>query len=261
VPVTHGTRLASSPQPSPDGEWVTFQEANNDIFVVRSDGSGLRQLTDDAYNDRQPFWSSDGKLLAFHSNRGGKVDIWTIRPDGGGLHQLTYTPGGSVTRPVWSPDGKKLVYSLQNGTPFVIEPDKPWSSQSPQALPPLSEPDTWFEVNRYSPDGSKLSGFRFRDDGIIAGISIYSFKTGKYTRITDFGMDATWLKDGRRLIFARNIPADGEIRLVDSESQKIHTVLSVAPNLVTGPAISADNRWIYFCLEVTEADIWLANLQ
>jgi Tol biopolymer transport system component len=260
VPLTQGTRIASSVQLSPDGEWIAFQETNNEIYVVRTDGTGLRQLTDDAYNNRQPFWSPDGKLLAFHTNRGGKVDIWTIRPDGGGLQQLTYT-GGSITRPVWSPDGKKLVYSLQNGTPFVIEPDKPWSSQSPQALPPLSEPGTWFEAARYSPDGSKLAGFRFRGDGMITGISVYSFETGKYTHITDFGMDPVWLQDGRRMLFSRVIPADGEISLVDSQSGKIHSVLSVTPSLVGAVAISADNRWIYFTLSVTEADIWLANLQ
>jgi Tol biopolymer transport system component/DNA-binding winged helix-turn-helix (wHTH) protein len=261
VAVTQGTRYANQAQSSADGEWVTFNGANNKIFIVRQDGSGLRQLTEDAYNDRRPNWSPDGKLIAFHSNRGGKVDIWTIRPDGGGLHQLTDIPGGSVTHPVWSPDGKKLVYSRMSGTPFVIDPDKPWASQSPQALPPLSEPGTMFEVSRWSRDGSKLAGFQIRGDGIFNGIGIYSFITGKYTRITDFGLDPDWLQDGRRLIFTRNTPADGEIYLVDSQTRKVHSVFSVAPNLVNIASLSHDNRWIYFNIRSTEADIWLANLQ
>jgi Tol biopolymer transport system component len=201
----------------------------------------------------------DGKLLAFFSNRGGKFDIWTICPDGSGLRQLTDTASGSITHPVWSPDGKRLIYSLQNGTPFVIEPDKPWSSQSPQALPPLREPHTWFEAANWSPDGRKLSGFQLRDDGIFTGISIYSFETRQYTRITDFGVDAYWLKDSRRLLIYSGF--DANIYLIDSQSRKMHRVLSVAPNEVERAVVSADNHWIYFSLRDTEGDIWLANLQ
>ncbi len=142
-----------------------------------------------------------------------------------------------------------------------MEVDKPWSSQSPQALPRLSEPDTWFEATSWSPDGRKLAGFQLRGDGKLTGIGIYSFETGEYTHITDFGQAAAWLKDGRRLVFTRTLTTDSAIYLVDSQSRKIHQILSLAPNEVSSPAISADNRWIYFSLGATESDIWLANLR
>ena len=48
---------------------------------------------------------------------------------------------------------------------------------------------------------------------------------------------------------------------MDSQSGKVHQIISVAPNEVVGDAISPDNRWIYFTLQVTEADLWMANLQ
>jgi len=263
IPVTQGSRIANQAQPSPDGEWIVFtdERSKDDIFVIRSDGSGLRQITDDAYYHRWPGWSPDGKLIAFHSNRGGKFDIWAVRPDGGGLHQLTNTQGGSITHPVWSPDGKRLVYSLLNGTPLVIDPGKPWASQSQQALPPLGEPGTWYEAASWSPDGRKLAGFQLRGDGKFTGINIYSFETHQYDRITDFGFEPTWLKDGRRLLFTSRIPPGAEIYLVDSLSRKIHPVLSLAPNGVLVAEISADNRWIYFSLLVREADVWLVSLQ
>jgi Tol biopolymer transport system component/DNA-binding winged helix-turn-helix (wHTH) protein len=265
IPVTKGSRPAGQPRPSPDGDWVVILEGGkqNDLFVARNDGSGLRQITDDPYYNRRAVWSPDGKLLAFHSNRGGKFDIWTIRPDGGGLHQLTNTAQGSITHPVWSPDGKRLVYSVMNGTPSVIDTDKPWSSQTPRALPPLheSEPGTWFEAASWSPDGRKLAGFQLGADGRFSGIGIYSFETGGYTRIADFGQDPSWLSDGRRLLLTRGIPRDGAIYLVDSQSRKIHQVLSVEPNVANVASISADNQWIYFSIEITEADIWLARFE
>jgi pyocin large subunit-like protein len=34
---------------------------------------------------------------------------------------------------------------------------------SPQALPALKEPDTWFEATSWSPDGRRLAGFQLRD--------------------------------------------------------------------------------------------------
>jgi TolB protein len=38
---------------SPDGEWIAFTTAGReDVFVVRADGTGFRQLTDDAFRDR-----------------------------------------------------------------------------------------------------------------------------------------------------------------------------------------------------------------
>ncbi len=262
-PVTRGSKSTATPNVSPDGEWIAAMDASEqgNLLVVRRDGSGLRHLTEDIYRNRQPVWSPDGKLLAFHSNRGGRVDIWTIRPDGGSLRQLTYTLNGSITRPVWSPDGKRLIYSVMNGTPVVIETDKPWSSQAPHALPALKEPDTWLEATSWSPDGRRLAGFQLGGDGRFSGIGIYSFENGDYTRVTDFGQSPFWLSDSRRLIFSSGISRDGAIYLMDSQSRKVHQIVSVAPNEVLGDAISPDNRWIYFALQVAEADIWLANLQ
>ena len=45
-----------TPNVSPDGEWVAFRSRGQkeDLFLVRSDGSGLRQLTDDPHRDRGP---------------------------------------------------------------------------------------------------------------------------------------------------------------------------------------------------------------
>ncbi len=259
-PVTQGSRATGTPNVSPDGEWVAAVESSQqgNLVVVRRDGSGLRHLTDDGYRNRNPVWSPDGKLLAFFSNRGGRVDIWTIRPDGSSLRQLTYTQNGSITRPAWSPDGKRLVYTVINGTPVVIETDKPWSSQTPQALPALKEPDTFFEATNWSPDGRALAGFQLRRDGKYSGIGVYSFGNADYTRVTDFGQSPFWLSDSRRLIFSSGPSRDGAIYLMDVQSRKSRPIVSVAPNEVAGDAISPDNRWIYFTLEVTEADIWMA---
>ncbi|MCK9927602.1 hypothetical protein MXD62_10535, partial [Frankia sp. Mgl5] len=55
-------------------------------------------------------WSPDGKTICFLSNRSGQSQIWLISADGGEARQLTACKHGA-RNPVWSPDGKHLLFS------------------------------------------------------------------------------------------------------------------------------------------------------
>jgi eukaryotic-like serine/threonine-protein kinase len=72
--ITQGSRSAFFPDASPDGQWLTFCsfERPEDIFVMRTDGSSLRNLTDDDFVDRFPRWSPGGNRIQFMSDRSGK---------------------------------------------------------------------------------------------------------------------------------------------------------------------------------------------
>jgi TolB protein len=108
-----------------------------DVFISRSDGSGLRQLTNDPANDRRPTWSPDGKQIAFDSTRSGSYQVWTINPDGSGLQQLTEYVSGPVLFADWSPDGTRMAAVDNRGNRvFIFDPWKPWKAQTPQMLPP-----------------------------------------------------------------------------------------------------------------------------
>src|SRR5688572_33369806 len=92
----------SKPRLSPDGTRIAYVVSradlkrsvyDTDVWVVRSDGSGDRQLTRSESADVNPQWSPDGKRLAFLSDReGGKHAIWLIDPDGGEARRLTTEP-------------------------------------------------------------------------------------------------------------------------------------------------------------------------
>jgi len=89
-----------------------------DIYVVRSDGRGLRRL---AAHARGPAWSPDGSKIAYTSlsTRGG---VWVMNADGSGKRRVTPAPGGAAWV-AWSPDGRQILFSstaFSGGATLVV---------------------------------------------------------------------------------------------------------------------------------------------
>ena len=101
---------------SPDGSLVAFcafiiSNGSTGLFVVKPDGTELRQIVPTVTGAISVHWSPEGTLLAFTSENGPDNQIWTIRPDGTGLRQLTDgVDGSTAVVPMWSPDGSKLLF-------------------------------------------------------------------------------------------------------------------------------------------------------
>jgi Tol biopolymer transport system component len=258
--VTTGSRLWSSPDPSPDGQWVVFYsqvQPEGDLYVVRSDGTGQRPVTSDAALDRVPRWSPDGKWIAYFSDRGGSIRVWKVRPDGSELQQLS--DAGSYV--AWSPDGSRLAISVattvERNRTFIMDPSKPEAHQTPQALPSLESPRALFLVNSWSPDGERLAGYS-SGAATTTGIVTYSLRTGTYERLTNFGEWPVWLPDSRHLLFG-----DGgkNFWLVDSQTKQVRKIYSGGRDVLGPPRLTRDGRHAFYSRRVTEADIWLMTLK
>lgn len=108
----------SSPGWSPNGQEIVVSGVSEaglrDLYVVERDGSGLRALTHDLYDDRDPDWSPDGARIVFASDRcpdgsAGATNLYMIEVATGEISPLTSGPQEDA-EPAFSPDGQRIVF-------------------------------------------------------------------------------------------------------------------------------------------------------
>src|SRR5215207_10337183 len=99
--------------PGKPGKIAFSQDDGQDfeIYTIKADGGGKKQLTDNSTGDYEPAYSPSGKKIAYAGEDApnGDYEIYTINSGGGGKKQLT---DNSTTdyEPSYSPSGKKIVY-------------------------------------------------------------------------------------------------------------------------------------------------------
>jgi dipeptidyl aminopeptidase/acylaminoacyl peptidase len=104
----------TEPAFSPDGRTVAFVRGG-DIYSIRPDGSGLRQLSSGPVVDSTPLVSPDGRRVVFERrDAAGAADLYAVRVLGGGLHALTSGPDDDHQAD-FSADGRTIVFVRDSG--------------------------------------------------------------------------------------------------------------------------------------------------
>ena len=100
-----------------------------DIYVVKTDGSGLKRLTDANGMEEHPAWSPDGRKITYSQTLGDygqAAAIWVVNADGSRPVRLT-PPAVHGVWPNWSPDGTRIAFSrvMPSGSQYVyiMNPD------------------------------------------------------------------------------------------------------------------------------------------
>lgn len=103
------TEDARQPSFFPDSRRIAFMRDGR-IFAIRIDGSGLRQITNSRFPDHEPTVSPDGETIAFVRTRKNNEDIFVVASNGG-TPRLLIDRRSDDDDPEWAPDGDRIAFT------------------------------------------------------------------------------------------------------------------------------------------------------
>ena len=215
--LTSPLQEASHPDWSVKGGYVALQcyaGGTFHIWTMHPDGTGLKQITFGHGDDREPRVSTDGKTIAFDSDRAfeGSYDIYTVDVATGVVTRVTSDPADEYG-PNWSPNGEALVFVSGVGIAAKSIEYIDLASKKQHTVLAVAPAPARVDSPSFSPDGKHLAYVRFNGAGMFqdeahlvvtgadGGEPIYTGKAGD-----TFPFSANWLSNGD-LVYT----ADGKI--------------------------------------------------
>jgi Tol biopolymer transport system component/tRNA A-37 threonylcarbamoyl transferase component Bud32 len=207
--------LQSPPAVSPNGRRVAIALRRNGkllLHVLAADGSQIRPLAANVDVRGTASWSPDGQWIVTAGADSGGLGLFKISPDGGSPVRLT---SGDALDPVWSPDGKLIVYGGTQVYTFMpllgIRPDG-----TRVELPAISVRREG-ERARFLPDGKGLVYMLGTSMGQNFWLlDLPTMKSRQLTRLDNPAIMRTFdiTPDGKQIVFDR-LRENSNIVLID----------------------------------------------
>src|SRR5690348_10141759 len=193
-------------------------------------------------------WSPDGKEIVFGTNLTGRFNLWKVSASGGWPVQLAVSDDRQGA-PMWSPDGKWILWQQDRGGneayDIYIEPSSGGAPVNVTSTADVSETNAHF-----SPDSSKLAIDWKPVKAAQTDIAIIDLATKSVRNLTN-EKDPThswslagWTRDGSAL-FANRLNAGftvGEIYRIDLASGRIDDLTPNSTARIVASSISPDGR-------------------
>ncbi|GAB4445459.1 MAG: S9 family peptidase [Anaerolineae bacterium] len=248
-------KLISNCQLSPDGRLAVFcvrrvdpttQAETSNLWLVPTDGSAPpSQFTFGDYQDRLPFWSPDGRAIAFLSRRGSQKQpqIHLIPLTGGEARPLTNLRG-QFGRYRWSPDGTRLVCTVRKTDREELEREADSNREK------LGVVERRITRLIYKEDGyGYLPQERWH-------IWVFDAASGDGIQLTDSDLhdeyDPAWSPDGRFIVYRSNRSPDpdrqwdqADLLIIPAEGGEPRR-LNAPPGPKELPRYSPDGRWVAY---------------
>jgi serine/threonine protein kinase len=231
------------------------------IFLVNSDGTGMKQITNMPDGACQPSWSPDGMQVVFISPCDKRRDdyssanIYTTNVDGTGLTQLPIPIGGF--EPAWSPDGQRIAFTSQLDGTYQIYILNLAENTITAVTEKSSDPKLpdWSRYPAWSPSGTQIiyTGHSQLTNALQIWI-MSSFGDGKTRLILNdpayYDFQPVWGSDERTIFFSetRGPQALGWLMKFDYELRATNAFPSRFKNgdYATNVVVSPDMYWLAF---------------
>ena len=205
---------------SPDGGRLAVgvgQGGTLNIWIKQLDRGPSTRLTFGG-QDRRPFWSPDGRTVAFIRDSGGSSAVYTRPADGGGEERLLVRLDRLVQEGQWSRDGRWIVLRTDTGEPGAGDIVAVHPGEASAAVPVAASP--FIELNpALSPDGRWLA-YSSNESGVTE-VYVRPFpdaQGGRWQVSNGGGSEPLWSRNGRELFYL-----DGALRLTAVQVQTTPT--------------------------------------
>jgi TolB protein len=234
-----------------DKGWIVYgartAQGDWDLFVMRPDGSGVKNLTNTPdWNEGLPRYSPDGRRLLyrrlpkaerFDNNRHGLQGELVIANADGTEPQVIGGPG-EFPWASWSPDGKTIASLSSKGVSF-------WDLESKKVTRTLDRKG-FFQQMTWSPDGKWLSGVANNFD---TGWSVARMEaaTGAVNAVSKADCcTPDWFPDSKSIVFSRRPGEWTQLWMADAEGKKRMPLYSEDGRHCYGGCLSPDGTYVIF---------------
>src|SRR3954454_1104185 len=229
-------------------------DGSSQLFTVRPDGRGLRQITHVDGDASQVDWSPDGRRIVFQYDTATGCTVQLIRPDGSGQRPGPSVPGaGCNGQPAFTADGTGVLMEsfIEPLNDDAIYRARLNGSHLTRIAANATDPNV-------SPDGRHVSYVAFGNADLQQSLVVDGPYGGAPHTIVPFDRDVAikhdWAPNGRRLVYtdnADNFDASANVVTVrpDGTGTRYLTHYTDPAMRAYAGGYSPDGRWIVFRLE------------